>query len=174
MLQKQGIKVYAIGTSTKKAYEVILENLTMPVLALWSVFVLVTALHVPLPKAISAYLIDVCWLKYAGVGICYAGLIIFLWALISFGKAWRIGIDEQNADELITGGIFRYSRNPIFLFMDAYFVGVALIYPNIVLVVVALGMIAGIHLQIVREEKFLERKFGDRYRAYKRQTRRYV
>jgi protein-S-isoprenylcysteine O-methyltransferase Ste14 len=59
---------------------------------------------------------------------CYIGLIIFLLALISFGKSRRVGIDKEKSNELITKGIFKYSRNPIFIFMDIYFVGIALMY----------------------------------------------
>ena len=95
-------------------------------------------------------------------------------ALISFGKAWRIGIDEKNSKDLITGGIFKYTRNPIFLFMDIYFFSISLIYPNFVLVVIAFCMIIGIHFQIIREENFLESKFGKKYDEYKRKTRRYI
>jgi protein-S-isoprenylcysteine O-methyltransferase Ste14 len=94
--------------------------------------------------------------------------------LISFGKSWRIGIDENNSNELITNGMFKYSRNPIFLFMDMYFVGIMLIYPNVVFILLAIGVIAGVHLQILREEEFLLKKFGEKYIEYKNKTRRYI
>jgi protein-S-isoprenylcysteine O-methyltransferase Ste14 len=166
--------VWVIGTSSKKLFEIILENILMPVLVLWSIFVVLTALNVPMPGIISNILINIFWLKYAGILFCYIGLIIFLMALISFGKSWRIGIDEGNSNELITTGMFKYSRNPIFLFMDLYFMGITLVYPNMVFIVVAIGMITGIHLQILREEKFLLNKFGEEYIQYKKQTRRYL
>jgi protein-S-isoprenylcysteine O-methyltransferase Ste14 len=174
LLYKNGIKVLVIGTSTKKIFEIILENLLLPVLILWSIFVVITALNVNLPPIISIYLIDIFWLKYIGILFCYIGLIVFLLALISFGKAWRIGIDQNNSNDLITGGIFKYTRNPIFLFMDIYFMGITLVYPNIVFVVITFCMIIGIHLQIIREEQFLTNKFGKKYIEYKKQTRRYI
>jgi protein-S-isoprenylcysteine O-methyltransferase Ste14 len=95
-------------------------------------------------------------------------------ALISFGKSWRIGIDENNSNELVTTGMFKYSRNPIFLFMDLYFTGIMLIYPNIVFIIIAVCTFIGIHLQILREERFLLKKFGEKYSEYKKQTRRYI
>jgi protein-S-isoprenylcysteine O-methyltransferase Ste14 len=174
ILYKRGIKVWVIGTSSKKLFEIILENILMPVLILWSIFIVLTALNVLIPKIISKLLIDIFWLKYIGILFCYIGLIIFLMALVSFGKSWRIGIDEKNSNELITTGIFKYSRNPIFLFMDLYFMGIMLIYPNIVFIVVAICVIIGIHLQIIREEKHLLNKFGEEYIKYKKQTRRYL
>ena len=174
ILYKRGIKVWVIGTSSKNLFEIILENILMPVLILWSIFVVLTALNVLIPKIISKLLIDIFWLKYIGILFCYIDLIIFLMALISFGKSWRIGIDEKNSNELITTGIFKYSRNPIFLFMDLYFMGIMLIYPNIVFIVVAICVIIGIHLQIIREEKHLLNKFREEYIKYKKQTRRYL
>jgi protein-S-isoprenylcysteine O-methyltransferase Ste14 len=174
LLHKKGVKVWVIGTSTKKLFEVILENILFPVLLIWSVFVILTALPIKLPGILSNYLFANTRTQYAGIVLCCAGLIIFLLALISFGKAWRIGIDENSSSELVTGGIFRYSRNPIFLFMDLFFWGIMLVYPNIICCAMAVGAAIGIQLQIKREEKFLESKFGEQYREYKKQTRRYL
>jgi protein-S-isoprenylcysteine O-methyltransferase Ste14 len=173
-LYNRGIKVYVIGKSTKRLFEIILENILFPILLLWSIYIIVTVLHINVPLIISNYLIKIAWIKYIGIILCYIGLTIFLLALISFGKAWRIGIDENNSNELVTGGIFKYSRNPIFLFMDLYFTGIMLIYPNIIFIITAICTVAGLHFQIVREEKFLQNKFGEEYREYKRKTRRYI
>ena len=175
LLYKKGIKVWVIGTSTKKISEIILEKILLPsALLINFIFIIITALHINLPAIISSYLIKIIWIKYIGIIFCYIGLIIFLLALISFGKSWRIGIDEKNSNELVTNGIFKYSRNPIFLFMDLYFIGIMLIYPNIVFILLALGTIVGIHLQILREEEFLIKKFGEKYIEYKNKTRRYI
>jgi len=95
-------------------------------------------------------------------------------ALISFGKAWRIGIDEINTNELITSGIFKYSRNPVFLFMDLYSIGIMLIYPNIIFIILMVSTIFCIHTQILQEEKFLLNKFSNKYVEYMNKTRRYI
>jgi len=175
LLYKKGIKVWVIGTSTRKISEIILEKILLPLVLLISfILTIITALHIKLPAIISNYLINIIWIKYIGITFCYIGLIIFLSALISFGKSWRIGIDENNSNELITNGIFKYSRNPIFLFMDLYFAGIMLIYPNIIFTLLAIGTIIGIHSQILREEKFLLNKFGEKYIKYKDETRRYL
>jgi protein-S-isoprenylcysteine O-methyltransferase Ste14 len=174
LLYGNGIKIWVIGTSTKKPLEKILEHILFPALLLWTIYVIVTALHIKVPALLSDYLIKIMWIEYIGIIFCYIGLTIFLLALISFGKSWRIGIDENNSNELITGGIFRYSRNPIFLFMDIYFVGIMLIYPTIVFILMAVCTVMGIHAQIIREERFLENKFGEEYSEYKKRTRRYI
>jgi protein-S-isoprenylcysteine O-methyltransferase Ste14 len=58
--------------------------------------------------------------------------------------------------------------------MDLYFTGIMLIYPNIIFIILAIGTIIGIHLQILREEKFLSNKFGGKYKEYKNRTGRYI
>jgi protein-S-isoprenylcysteine O-methyltransferase Ste14 len=174
LLYKQGVKVWVIGTSAKNLFAILLENLLFLGLIVWSALIVISALHIELPGLLSRYALSTAWTRYAGTALCYTGLAIFLLALISFGKAWRIGIDENNANELITGGIFKYSRNPIFLFMDLYFIGITLIYPNVLFAALTVCTVAGIHFQILREEQFLLGKFGEKYREYQKYTRRYL
>ncbi|MDR1783755.1 MAG: isoprenylcysteine carboxylmethyltransferase family protein [Dysgonamonadaceae bacterium] len=171
MLYRQGVKVWTIGTSGGNILERLLENVLTPFLLLWNALIIMAVFHAPF---LSDLVLDVTWLKYAGIALCYCGLAIFLWALVSFGKSWRIGIDEKTSNELITTGAFRYSRNPIFLFMDMYFAGVMLAFPNVIIIILTVCSIVGIHFQILREEKFLFRKFGSKYNEYQRQTRRYI
>jgi protein-S-isoprenylcysteine O-methyltransferase Ste14 len=171
LLYKKGIKVWVIGASAKNLFETVLENILFPALLLWSILIVLTALHISIFDTITA---NVLWLKYFGTILCYGGLMIFLRALASFGQAWRIGLDENNSNELITTGLFKHSRNPIFLFMDLYFSGILLIYPNIPFAVITICTITGIHFQILREEKFLAKKFGTKYKEYQKTTRRYI
>ncbi|MFC2126320.1 methyltransferase family protein [Bacteroidota bacterium] len=92
---------------------------------------------------------------------------------MSFKTSWRIGIDTKKPDELITSGIFKYSRNPIFLFIDMLFVGMALIYPNIFMIVFAIVTVVGLNHQIHHEELFLMDHYKDEYQKYRRKVRRY-
>ncbi|MDR1810339.1 MAG: isoprenylcysteine carboxylmethyltransferase family protein [Prevotella sp.] len=171
MLYRQGVKVWTIGTSGGTILEKLLENTLTPFLLLWNVLIILTVFQTSI---LSDFVLQSVWLKYTGVILCYSGLVIFLWALVSFGKSWRIGIDEKTSNDLITTGAFRYSRNPIFLFMDMYFAGIMLAFPSVIIILLAVCSFIGIHFQILREEKFLIRKFGDKYREYQQQTRRYL
>src|ERR1700719_1502332 len=40
----------------------------------------------------------VAWL---GVAFCFAGLTLLFWSLVSFGRSFRVGIDDENPDELV-------------------------------------------------------------------------
>jgi len=44
--------------------------------------------------------------SWIGVFFCIAGLLLILWSLVSFGQSFRIGIDTEHPDKLITSGVF--------------------------------------------------------------------
>ena len=78
-----------------------------------------------------------------GVLLILAGDALFVWALISFGNSWRIGIDEKSAGALVTNGIFAFSRNPIFAFIDLYFLGTFLVSGAPIFLIFAVVTILG-------------------------------
>jgi protein-S-isoprenylcysteine O-methyltransferase Ste14 len=68
---------------------------------------------------------------------------------------------------LVTDGVFRFSRNPIYVGMTSVYIGIALCarsLPALVLLPVALALLD--HAAVDPEERYLARKFGDAYRAY--------
>jgi protein-S-isoprenylcysteine O-methyltransferase Ste14 len=119
-------------------------------------------------------LIDSVVLRLLGVILVTAGFVIFVWALGSFGSSWRIGIDEKAPGDLVTGGIFSVSRNPIFLFLDLYFIGTFLMNGALILLIFAVFIVLGLHYQIMQEERFLARNYGQAYRDYCSRTGRYL
>ncbi len=69
---------------------------------------------------------------------------------------------------LVTGGVFRFSRNPIYFGLTAAYLGIALrmrSIPGLALLPVALALTD--RLVVDPEERYLERRFGDEYRAYR-------
>ncbi len=172
-LTRKGITVFVLGTSSKSTKEKALELILMPALLLWTVMLVLVAFHTDLPTFFTDFKDNnIAW-RWFGVFLCYLGLAVFALALHAFGRAWRIGIDEKNSNQLVTSGIFSLSRNPIFLFMHLYFLGIALIYPSLFFWLAFAIEIVSIHLQILREEKFLRLKFGAEYQDYCSQVKRY-
>jgi protein-S-isoprenylcysteine O-methyltransferase Ste14 len=76
---------------------------------------------------------------------------------------------------LVTAGPFRFSRNPSYLALAAYYVGISSLvntrWPLLLLPAVLLGVQRGV---IEREEQYLERRFGDEYRGYRARVRRWL
>jgi protein-S-isoprenylcysteine O-methyltransferase Ste14 len=99
---------------------------------------------------------------------------MLLASLISFGRSFRVGIDVDHPDELVTAGVFAYSRNPIYVGLFVVLVGQFLVFPNWVpLVYLAAGTWL-FHRQVLLEEEFMRRQYGEQYAAYCRRVRRYV
>jgi len=89
-------------------------------------------------------------------------------AAIGALKARGSNVNPYNTTTaLVTDGVFRFSRNPIYVGMTSVYIGVALCarsLPALVLLPVALALLD--HAVVDPEERYLARKFGDAYRAY--------
>ena len=101
------------------------------------------------------------------------GDFIFLASVICMRDSWRAGIPENDQTELITSGIYRYSRNPAFLGFDLMYLGVLLLYFNIFTCLFTIFAITTLHLQILQEEKYLPQAFGSAYLNYTKTVHRY-
>ena len=176
ILFKKGIQVFVLGKG-KKGLNRYLEISFFILLLVWTIMFILYALNRPvsfIPRFFTVEFIDYFVCDIIGMILNIAGIIIFILALISFGKSWRIGIDKNNPGKLVTQGIFSISRNPIFLFIDLFFIGTWCIYSNLFFLLCALIVVAGIHFQIKKEEDFLISHYGIEYKEYKEKTRRYL
>jgi protein-S-isoprenylcysteine O-methyltransferase Ste14 len=80
----------------------------------------------------------------------------------------------QPTTVLATGGVFRWTRNPLYSGGTLVMVGVALVFALDWLILLLVPSALILHYGVVvREEQYLERKFGDQYRLYKLQVQRY-
>lgn len=113
-------------------------------------------------------------LNYIGILITVIGVSIFVIAMISMKTSWRVGIDKNTKTKLLSYGIYNYSRNPAFVGFNLMFIGLFLIYPNILTSIVLILNIMAIHRLILQEEKHLKNLFGTEYIAYKEKTPRYL
>ena len=125
------------------------------------------------------YLLPVAWLenqsiKYIGIVLLLLSLLWTVLAQIQMGNSWRIGIDEEKKTELVQTGVFRFSRNPIFLGMIFTLSGFFLVIPNaLTLLFLALGFVP-IQIQVRLEEEFLSRLHGKEYAEFRGQVRRWL
>lgn len=175
ILTRRGVKIFVIGEG-KRGFERFLELMFFVFFPVWLAGVFITAItgkNIFLPDLFSQLLYDSENLKIGGLFLLILSVVIFCAALAAFKNSWRVGIDSNNPGALVTDGIFSFSRNPIFLSMYLFFIGVFLIYPTIFFLIFAVGTMAGIHLQILQEEKFLTKFHGESYRRYIAGVRRY-
>lgn len=126
------------------------------------------------PAALGAVVVDSVAVKILGVVVACAGLLIFALALWAFADSWRIGIDRNTPGALMTGGIFAWTRNPIYVALDLITFGTFLVQGRAIFLALALALIGLLHYQIRREEGYLAHAYGDAYRQYCRRVGRYV
>jgi protein-S-isoprenylcysteine O-methyltransferase Ste14 len=103
------------------------------------------------------------------------GLLLFIWAQIAFRRAGTSPIPHVPTAALTPDGPYSVTRNPMYLSMAMFCVGISLVanmlWP-LLSVPVAIFIID--RIVVPKEERYLEAKFGDEYRQYKARVRRWV
>lgn len=120
--------------------------------------------------------------RLAGHGLTLVGnfllvvsVVLGIWGLYSFARAGTTILPFRASRALITGGPFRFTRNPLYLGLALAYAGIALgwgmLWP-LLLLPLAVGIIT--RYVIRAEEAYLDRLFGEDYRAYRRRVRRWL
>lgn len=112
--------------------------------------------------------------RFTGFCIGMVGDVVFLLSVLCMRDSWRAGIPDKDKTELVTDGIYRFSRNPAFLGFDLMYIGVLLIYGNLLTLGFSAFAIIMLHLQILQEERYLADTFGAPYQEYCRHVFRYL
>ena len=104
--------------------------------------------------------------RMAGAVLVVASTLAMLAAQLNMGRSWRIGIERETRPGLVVDGAFAICRNPIYACMLAALFGFLLLTPTYVSLGLLLSTWLGIRMQVVEEEAFLTRSYGDAYRHY--------
>jgi protein-S-isoprenylcysteine O-methyltransferase Ste14 len=166
MMKRKGIAAMQFGKLDKTDF------LIPPFALFYFYLVFAHAFHWPAVSTQEFFHSDV--IAWTGVLFCLVGLLVFFWSLLSFGMSFRVGIDTEHPDKLITTGVFAYSRNPIYLAFGLVLVGQFLIFSNWILLVYLIVAVWLFHRQVLREEDYLKQHYGEEYLAYCKQVRRYL
>jgi len=110
-------------------------------------------------------------------GAVLLGLAVGLavWGRLAMARAGTDPNPMHPATALVVDGPFRFSRNPLYVSLTLFYIGLTLavnaLWPLVLLPAVLLVVRRGV---VEREERYMERKFGDAYRAYRARVRRWV
>lgn len=114
-------------------------------------------------------------LQYIGLSLTFVGFLLGIGAFLEFRKA-RTTLDPHGpARQLVTSGIYRFTRNPIYLGFLLMVIGLPLnsgLYWGIVMA--PFYVLTMNRLVIEREESYLEKKFRNIYPDYKAHVRRWL
>ncbi|MDU5333930.1 isoprenylcysteine carboxylmethyltransferase family protein [Enterococcus sp.] len=163
LLRKQGITVNLLGKDAKKEqyFEIVLRIMT----GVGGVLQFLAPLLFDINRTV--------WV-HVGLGLIFAGVFLFFIAVRAMGLNWRAGYNEEQKTELVTTGIYRFSRNPAFVAFDLLYLGLAVIFPNILMIAAAILALVLFDRQIRGEEAYLMSTFAENYRQYQSEVRRYL
>ena len=164
--RKQGIQTNLLGKGKEgfvKAIEISLKIVTF---------------IVPIVELISIYMntyIEIIWIRVLGCILGILGVGVFVISILTMRDSWRAGVPNDEKTELVTTGIYAYSRNPAFLGFDLIYLSILFMFFNWGLLVITVLTVVMFHLQIVKvEEAFLIKTFGEEYLEYRKKVCRYI
>jgi protein-S-isoprenylcysteine O-methyltransferase Ste14 len=113
--------------------------------------------------------------KPIGVALVAAGILIAFWAMGTMTRARTTFNPFRPSSAIVSSGPFRFTRNPIYLGDLLIYAGVAMYFDSALALLLLPLVIVAMHFGvIVREERYLERKFGEEYRNYRQRVRRWL
>jgi len=111
----------------------------------------------------------------AGISLAIAGLVIILTAIVQMRRAKTNVEPWKPTTAILDEGLYAVSRNPIYLAMALIYLGIAFLFNSFWFLPPLVLVLPAIHFgMILREEKYLERKFGSEYLNYKTSVRRWI
>lgn len=111
----------------------------------------------------------------AGIVIDVVGLLVMFAGAGLFLRRRTAILPSEPASALVTSGILAWTRNPMYLGMAVFYVGVSVLLDSLAALVLLPLVLAIVQTQVIsREEAYLERAFGDEYVAYKARVRRWL
>lgn len=109
-----------------------------------------------------------------GLVLITAGYLGTLWCYAIMGDTWRMGIDRNERNRLVTRGPYRVVRHPIYALQVLMLAGVALLLPTPLTFFILVVHYLCAWLKAVDEESYLLTVHGEEYRAYLARTGRLV
>jgi protein-S-isoprenylcysteine O-methyltransferase Ste14 len=110
-----------------------------------------------------------------GVVVALAGLALIIASLGLFRRFRTRPEPWEAASRLIDAGLYRFSRNPMYLGMALTSAGIAILFESIAAALLVALVVAAIdRFVIAREERYLSRRFGNDYEAYRARVRRWL
>jgi protein-S-isoprenylcysteine O-methyltransferase Ste14 len=113
--------------------------------------------------------------QIAGAIIIVPGFLIGVSGIIEMRRAHTSPDPREPTTALVKKGVFRYTRNPLYLSMFVFFVGIAVFLDVLWLILLFPLLFFIVERGTVKpEELYLEQKFGETYLQYKKRVRRWI
>jgi len=111
----------------------------------------------------------------AGIIFFILSLILLILSITHIQTTLSEITDYKASVSLMTGGIYKYSRNPVYIAFSLFQIGYACYFNNLwVLIALLVSLTFIIYIVIPGEEKLMEQEYGMAYLKYKRNVRRWI
>ena len=131
-------------------------------------------LSISMPLPLSNHLSHIAY-RVLGLGLVIAGSTILLLTKQQMNRVKQPTAPGQATTDLITSGIFAYSRNPMYLGLLLAFAGIGVLFQALWLLILLIPIVVMTHYVLIRpEEIYLQAKFGDAYESYRKMVRRWI
>jgi protein-S-isoprenylcysteine O-methyltransferase Ste14 len=111
--------------------------------------------------------------SWTGVVLLYMGMTILSVSFFNLGNSLKVGLPSESTT-LQTRGLFRISRNPLYVSVYMISAGSCFYFPDLINISFALYAIYMHHLIIRQEERFLSERFGTEWLIYSARVSRYI
>jgi protein-S-isoprenylcysteine O-methyltransferase Ste14 len=113
--------------------------------------------------------------RWAGAALLLGALGVIVWSSREFVRAGTNADPRKPTHAVVASGPFAYTRNPIYVAYAAILLGVCVLLDSAWAVAVFAAWFAVMRAGVVaREERYMARKFGEAYLAYRARVRRWV
>jgi len=113
-------------------------------------------------------------LGLAGVFVTGLGAMVAFAAQMSMGSSWRVGVVSGETGDLVSGGLYRFSRNPTFVGQAALLAGVAMAVPSLPTLLALILFLWSARTQVISEEAALRTATGPDYERYCKSVPRWI
>jgi protein-S-isoprenylcysteine O-methyltransferase Ste14 len=114
------------------------------------------------------------WVRWLGVGLGVIGVCGIYWLFSSIGSGISPTSATRKEHKLVTNGIYKYIRHPLYTFGSSLFLFFGTIADNWFIALLGILAFIAVAIRVPKEEANLIAKFGDEYREYMKRTGRFL
>ena len=148
----------------------------VPLVAAWMILPYLAASPAAPPRGLADFAREgpATSLRWAGVGVGFACLVLSIDCWLRMGRNWRMAVTPDQQTDLVTSGLYSRVRHPIYALSMLLMLCTVVVAPT-----VPIALMAAIHISLMiakacNEERFLSERHGASYQHYLERTGRFL
>jgi protein-S-isoprenylcysteine O-methyltransferase Ste14 len=109
-----------------------------------------------------------------GVIMMAAGYAGTIWCYVAMGNAWRMGVNRTEKTDLVTRGLYRFVRHPIYLCQVVMVAAIVVLLPSVLSLIILIIHLLCVSIKAADEEAHLRALLGRSYEDYSAHTGRWL